>query len=210
MHSLRFHIYRYDQHSLNISSWIMKFTIYKELHSKCGTSSVCLCSDGDCDATQRARTQCPQQSNKKSFCLKETWDTKTHFLSCLRFISVSTNFRHVVPRVGEFFTVILTHSGSFSRKNFNSCIGLPTCALSKRLRFYSQIILLCVSFSPMCRDCQSLIWKKSKQTKKKPKNNQTNQHKLIFAFWSPSFLHTKQPWVFWWFFGLGVFIPSIH
>lgn len=191
----------------------MKFTIYKELHSKHDMPSVCLYSDGDCDATQCAWTQCPHQSNKKSFCLKETWDTKPYFLSCL-LISVFTNFMLLSAHgsMSGIHSPWLLHCHlDWLKLHFlekcNSCIGLPTYALSKRLLFFQKLFCFCFVF----RDCQSLIWKKSKPKKNqqnKPKNNKTSQYQLIFAFWSLSFLHTKQHWVFSWF--LALFSFSLH
>lgn len=146
----------------HISSLIMEVTMYKELHSKSGISCVPH-TDGDCDATQCAQTQCPHQPCKESFCLKETWDTKPHFLSYLQFISVVTNFLHVVPGVGSIvpdsFTVTLSSLKLHFLEKFNSCIGLLTYALSKSL-------LLCVSLFPYVQ-ILSIINLEEKQEKNK-------------------------------------------
>lgn len=79
----------YNQYNLSPSSLMNKFSIYKELHRKHGTSSVCLYSNGNCDATQHTLTQCPQQSVwEKSLYLKETYEILNHiFPLCLYYIS---------------------------------------------------------------------------------------------------------------------------
>lgn len=164
---------------------MMKSTIYKELHSKCGISSVCFYSDGDCDATQWAWTECPQQYNKKSFCLKETWDKKTHFLSCLHFIAVFTNFLPLSARgsiVPDFFTVTLTHSSSVSWKNLAAAPVYQHMPSQIEYSFFHKVFCFVFHFSPMFRDCQSLIWKKSKQTKKSLKiTKQANTKSFLLS-----------------------------
>lgn len=167
----------------------MKFTIYKELHSKCDISSLGLYSDGDCDATLCAWTQCPHQPNKKSFCLKETWATKPHFLSCLRFISVFTSLvlLSACSSMSGLHSPWLLHCHldwlelHFLEK-FNSCTGLPTYALSKRLFFFQKLFCFVFHFSPMFKDCQSLNWKKSKEAKTSLKIiKQANTNSFLFS-----------------------------
>lgn len=129
----------------------MKSTIYKELHSKRDISSVCFCSDGDCDATQWAWTECPQQYNKKTFCLQETWDKKTHFLSCLHFIPVFTNFMLLSAcgsLVPESFTVTLTHSSSVSWKNLTAAPVYQHMPSQIEYSFLTKYSALCFTFHP--------------------------------------------------------------
>lgn len=191
---------------------MMKSTIYKELHSKRDISSVCFCSDGDCDATQWAWTECPQQYNKKTFCLQETWDKKNTF-SLLS--TLYPSFHQLYATFCMWFTspwVLHCHLDSLKFRfleKFNSCTSLPTYAQSNRILFFDKVFCFVFHFSPMFRDCQSLIWRKSKQTKKKPQNNKTSQYQVIFAFWSLSFLHTREPWVFFGGFWFCFFFPSI-
>lgn len=54
-------------------------------------------------------------------------------------------------------------------EKFTSSTSLPTYVLSNRKLFFHKLFCFVFHFSTMFRDCQSLIWKKSKQTKKASK-----------------------------------------
>lgn len=134
------------------------------------THPLCASVQMETDASQCAWTQCPRQSNKKSLCLNETWDIKPYFLSYLHFISVFTNFLLLSARgsMSGFHSPWLLHCPPDSLKlcfleKFNSCIGLLKYALSKNPPFSHKLFCFVFRFSPLFRDWQSLIWKKSKQ-----------------------------------------------
>lgn len=141
---------------------MIKFSIYKELHRKHGVSSVCLYSNRNCDATQHALTQCPQQSvqEKKVLFKGNIWHTKTHFPLCLYFISVSTSFlllsasastsawiNSTVP-FSDSFTVIPTHSGSFSQKNLTTALIYQHMPHQRDYSFFHKLFCFVFHFSP--------------------------------------------------------------